>query len=105
MKSRGKSTVACQNIHDHMGLTNDRPMGKPFSDTIARFVKTHIPAATLSPLKWQKKRQINHLLMELLSSNVSLSAAARMLRVNPKTVAKKLLFLGAICEERNQKMR
>ena len=26
-----------------------------------------------------------------------------MLRVNPKTVAKKLLFLGAICEERNQK--
>ena len=41
--------------------------------------------------------------MELLSSNVSLSAAARMLRVNPKTVAKKLLFLGAICEERNQK--
>ena len=41
--------------------------------------------------------------MELLSSNVSLSAAARILRVNPKTVAKKLLFLGAICQKRNQK--
>ena len=41
--------------------------------------------------------------MELLSSNVSLSAAARILRVNPKTVAKKLLFLGTIFEERNQK--
>ena len=40
--------------------------------------------------------------MELLSSNVTLSAAARMLRVNPKTVAKKLRFLGEMCHELNR---
>ena len=34
---------------------------------------------------------------------MTLSSAARMLCVNLKTVAKKLVFLGAICEERNQK--
>ena len=37
--------------------------------------------------------------MELLSSNVTLTAAARILRVNPKTVAKKLTFLGSVCRD------
>ena len=61
---------------------------------------TSFSAATTSPLRWQKKRTINHPLMELLSNNVSLAAAARILRVNPKTVAKKLIFLGNTCAER-----
>jgi len=64
--------------------------------------KTTYSAATLSPLKWQKKRHVNHPLMELLSYNVSLSSAAKILRVNPKTVAKKLVFLGSVCRHMNQ---
>lgn len=67
--------------------------------------KTSFSSATKSPLRWQKKRQINHQLMELLSSTVTLAAAARILRVNPKTVAKKLLFLGGICEAHLAKYR
>ena len=43
--------------------------------------------------------------MELLSNNVNLSAAARILRVNPKTVAKKLHFLGSACSKMAQKDR
>ena len=39
--------------------------------------------------------------MELLSNNINLNAAARILRVNPKTVAKKLRFLGSMCQEMN----
>lgn len=40
--------------------------------------------------------------MDLLSHNVNLNGAARILRVNPKTVAKKLRFLGEMCHELNQ---
>jgi hypothetical protein len=39
--------------------------------------------------------------MELLSNNVSQSGAARILRINHKTVARKLRFLGATCQEMN----
>jgi len=46
-------------------------------------LQIHLFRGNLKP----KKRQINHPLMELLSSNVTLCAAARILRVNPKTVA------------------
>ena len=55
-------------------------------------------STTLSPLKWQKKRQVNYPLMKLLSHNVSLSGAADILNINPKTVARKLTFLGEICQ-------
>ena len=57
-------------------------------------------SAKRSPLKWQKKRHVNHPLMLLLSNNVSLSGAATILNINPKTVAKKLMFLGDICQKR-----
>ena len=43
--------------------------------------------------------------MELLSNNVNLSAAARILRINPKTVANKLHFLGSTCRKMAQKDR
>ena len=57
-------------------------------------------SATLSPLKWQKKRHINYPLMKLLTHNVSLSGAAVILNINPKTVARKLKFLGKICQKK-----
>ena len=38
--------------------------------------------------------------MQLLSHNVSISSAAKILRVNPKTVARKLAFLGNVCRQR-----
>ena len=62
-------------------------------------------SATRSPLKWQKKRHINHTLMVILSHRCSLSGAAQILKVNPKTVAKKLSFLGEVCRKRLAKDR
>ena len=62
-------------------------------------LKTFSPA-TNSPLKWQKKRHINQPLLELLASNFTLSKAAMFFRVNPKTIAKKLTFLGSMCQKK-----
>ena len=38
--------------------------------------------------------------MVILSHRCSLSGAAQILKVNPKTVAKKLSFLGEVCRKR-----
>lgn len=103
MKSRGEKRCCVPKHSRPHGSYKRSSDGQTIQRYHCKICKSTYSAATLSPLKWQKKRQINHLLMELLSSNVSLAAAARMLRVNPKTVAKKLLFLGGICEEQNQK--
>ena len=43
--------------------------------------------------------------MVILSNMGSLSGAAQIFKINPKTVAKKLLFLGKICRKRLQKDR
>lgn len=50
--------------------------------------------ATFSPCYRQHKRHLNPRLFELLVSGVSLRRAALLLRVNRKTVFRKLLFLG-----------
>lgn len=50
--------------------------------------------ATNTPTYRQKKRRINSPLAKLLSSNVSLRRSAWILRVNRKTVERKLAFLG-----------
>ncbi len=57
-------------------------------------------AATHSVLRWQKKRHINQPLLEKLATNATLESSARFFRVNPKTVAKKLAFLGHICRKK-----
>ena len=43
--------------------------------------------------------------MVILSQRCSLSGAAQILKVNPKTVAKKLSFLGEVCRKRLEKDR
>ena len=43
---------------------------------------------------WQKKRHLNHACMMMLNSLVSMRRIARVLNINPKTVARKLTFLG-----------
>ena len=51
--------------------------------------------ATLHPCLMQKKRHMNFPLWHQLCSNVSLTRAARLLRLNRKTVSRKQRFLGA----------
>ena len=57
--------------------------------------------ATQSPAFGQKKRRINFPLRALLSSGISQRRAARLLRVNRKTIPRKLKFL-AKCARHDQ---
>ena len=50
--------------------------------------------ATLSPAFGQKKRRVNSPLKALLSSGISQRRASRLLRVNRKTIPRKLRFLA-----------
>ena len=101
MKVRGgHPCCTAKNARPH-GAYKRSSDGQVIKRYCCKICKTTYSAATLSPLKWQKKRHINHPLMQLLTHNVNLNGAARILRVNPKTVAKKLRFLGAMCQELN----
>jgi len=105
MKIRGE--LPCCRVKN--GYRNGAYKRSSDGQTIRRFrCKTcnkSFSSATRSPLKWQKKRQINHTLMVILSHRCSLSGAAQILKVNPKTVAKKLSFLGEVCRKRLEKDR
>jgi len=54
----------------------------------------HFSRSTFSSRYYQKARRINGPLYQLLVSGVSQNRAARILRVNPKTVARRFLFLA-----------
>ena len=54
----------------------------------------HFTASTLSPAKYQKKRRITYPLSILLNSGVSQRRAAKILRVNPKTVVRRFRFIA-----------
>ena len=56
--------------------------------------------ATFDPACWQKKRHLNHACMMLLSSLVSMRRVALILNINPKTVARKLTFLGETLQKK-----
>ncbi len=105
MKVRGGNSCCTQTNARPHGAYKRSSDGQLIKRYFCKVCKTTYSAATQSPLKWQKKRHVNHPLMELLSNNVNLSAAARILRVNPKTVAKKLHFLGSACHKMAQRDR
>lgn len=56
---------------------------------------TYFSSATLHPAYFQKKRRITHPLKLLLVSGVSQRRAAKILRVNPKTVARRFRFIAS----------
>ena len=53
--------------------------------------------ATSDPNYWQKKRQKNRSIFELKASGVSGRRIARLLRINRKTVARRLIAIGKRC--------
>ncbi len=56
--------------------------------------KKRFSRATFNQAYRQNKRKVNYKLWELLCSGVSLRRAARLLRVHPVTVSRKLRYLG-----------
>lgn len=52
-------------------------------------------AASLSPLKGQKKRHLNRLIRNLLTGEMSQREIARVLKINRKTVVRKFRFAAA----------
>jgi hypothetical protein len=61
--------------------------------------------ATFSFTYGQRKRRINPKVFELLSSGVSIRRTAKLLRVNQKTIARKLLFLAKRSRRRQKQFR
>lgn len=59
-----------------------------------KLCKRHFSAATFSECFGQKKRHINSKVSRLFSSVVSMRETARVLKINRKTVDRKLLFMG-----------
>ncbi len=57
-------------------------------------------AATTSPLKGQKKRHLNSKVCGLLNGGVSQREAARILKVNPKTIVRKFRFGSSNAKEK-----
>ena len=97
MKIRGE--LPCCRVKNayHNGVYNRSSDGQTIRRFRCKTCNKSFSSATRSPLKWQKKRHINHALMVILSNRGSLSGAGQILKINPKTVAKKLPFLGKIC--------
>jgi transposase-like protein len=69
---------------------------------LCRSCGKHFSRATGHPCFSQKKRRINFLLGRLLCSGVSQRRAARILRVNPKTVVRKFRFLAGQAQLEHQ---
>jgi transposase-like protein len=61
--------------------------------------------ATFHAYCWQKKRSINNILFALLGSNVTHNRCALLLKVNRKTVARRVPLLGAQARERQKKFQ
>jgi transposase-like protein len=55
--------------------------------------------------KFQKKRRINHQVYKLLSSSVSIRRTAKLLKVNQKTVARRVRYLGEKYRLLNKKQK
>lgn len=75
--------------------TSDRKHVQRF---FCRSCKLYFSVATLSDCYRQKKRQINHKVARLMSAEVSLRECHRILKVNRKTVARKLVFMGKLAK-------
>ena len=67
--------------------------------------RSSFSSATNSPLKWQKKRHLNHAVLSVLACNITLASVSRCFKLNPKTVAKKLTFLAHAVREQMAKER
>ena len=100
MRVRGTNTCCTvKNAHKHGAFKR-----KSDSQIVKRYrcktCEQSFSAATHSVLRWQKKRHINQPLLEKLATNSTLESSARFFRVNPKTVARKLAFLGRVCRKK-----
>jgi transposase-like protein len=64
---------------------------------------TRFSSSTFTDTFWQKRRRINGRLVDLLSSGVSLRRSAILLRVNRRTIEKRLPFHARRCQKRNDR--
>jgi transposase-like protein len=76
------------------------------SKSLARFrclvCQRSFSQASYSPCFGQKKRRLNAPIYLLLATHSNLSSIARTLRINPKTVVRKLLFLSTQAAQRHE---
>lgn len=76
---------------------SDRKQAQRF---ICKVCARQFSSATFSKSFLQKKRHLNHKISRLLVAGVSLREVARVFKVNRKTAARKLVFMGHQAEEK-----
>lgn len=85
--------------------------GSSFRKSDSRFIQRYycrlcgrfFSRATFDPRFGQRKRRLNSAIDRYLCSGVSQRRAAKLLGIDPKTVARKLRFLGAQARAENEK--
>jgi hypothetical protein len=87
-------------------ISNGSYWRKGDSRKIQRFKCTYcgknFSQATFSLSKWQKKRRVNILVQKLLSSGVSIRRSAIILKIDRKTVTRKLCYLALKAQMNHQ---
>jgi hypothetical protein len=81
--------------------TSDRKKIRRF---LCKSCGTYFSEATAGPCYRQHKRYINNNVFVLYNSHVTQSRSAAILKVNVKTIARKLVFMGAYLGKRNEQL-
>lgn len=88
-------------------LKNGYYYRKSDSKKVAKFIckecKKNFSLATFSPAYRQRKRKVNYMLRSLLCSSVSQRRCAKILNLNRKTVARKLVYLSSLSLLKHEK--
>ncbi len=106
----GCPNKTCQNHKKTSSIIRDGTFKRKDDSRIIQRYKckicnTRFSGATFNLAKGQHKRRVNQKLFELYCSGISINRSAKLLRVNPKTVARKLEFLAKKCHIKNKKFQ
>lgn len=104
----GCPNLQCKNYQRHESIIkNGRFKRKSDSRYVQKFkcisCQKQFSKATFSLEKYQKKRRINLKVLEGLSSGLSMRRIAKNLRVDKKTIKRKVDYLALKCESKNNK--
>lgn len=92
-QSPRKSINGSRTVH-RLGTYRRKSDGQRLARFWCRQCEKSFSAASLSPLRGQKKRHLNEKIRRLLCAGVSQREAARVLKVNEKTIVRKFRFLA-----------
>jgi hypothetical protein len=99
--SNSATTPSETQIFSHVviksGFFNRRSDGLILQRYWCKDCRKRFSSQTQSPLRYQKKRELNSIIFSLFASGISQRRLGRVLKINRKTVVRKFIHLGQIC--------